>query len=106
SPSAIVSPTPSPSSVKVEIRNGTTISGLAQKTKQQLEAKGFTVIAIGNAANRNVDKTGVYALNLTQADSASQLSALLNATSDTGLPKGEAKSSADILVILGKNAAP
>jgi len=89
----------------IEIRNGTNITGLAQKTKDTLTAKKYSVTAVGNATNRSTEKTTVYTLNLSQADTGSALSQLLHAQSDSGLPKGEAKTNADILIILGADAS-
>jgi LCP family protein required for cell wall assembly len=113
--SAAASPTPSPSAepspsatplknVTVEIRNGTTITGLAQRTKSQLTEEGFQVTAIGNATNRAVKQTTVYALKLDEAEGARTVAELLKATADSGMPEGEKNSSADILVILGEDA--
>ncbi len=102
------SPTPTPevATATIEVRNGTTITGLAAQTKEILEAKKYPVATVGNATNRAVAKTTVYALNLNHADSAKAIADFLQAQSDSGLPKNEAKSEADILVILGKDAAP
>lgn len=97
--------TPAPALATIEIRNGTTITGLAAKTKELLEAKQYPVATIGNATNQMVDKTTVYALNLNQADATKTLADFLQAKSDSGLPDGEAKSAADILIILGLDAA-
>jgi len=107
SPSVTPSPTPTPSTspVTVEVRNGTNIAGLAQKTKDTLTNKNYTVTGIGNAKNRSTEKTTVYALNLTHADEAKKIAELLHAQADSGLPKDEAKSESSILVILGTDAA-
>lgn len=105
-PEAENSAAPEVASATIEVRNGTTITGLAAQTKEILEAKKYTVAAVGNATDRNVEKTTVYALNLNQADTAKAVADFLQAQSDSGLPKDEAKSEADILVILGKDAAP
>lgn len=99
------SPTPEAPSATIEVRNGTTITGLAAQTKEILEAKKYPVATVGNATDRAVAKTTVYALNLNQADTAKAIADFLSAQSDSGLPKGEAKSEADIMIILGKDAA-
>lgn len=106
SPADAETPTPSPETkiTKIEVRNGTTTTGLAAQTKELLEAKKYPVSTVGNATDRAVEKTTVYALNLNQADAAKEIADFLEAQSDSGLPKGEAKSEADILIILGKDA--
>lgn len=104
-PEISASPTPETQAAKVEVRNGTTTTGLAAQTKELLEAKKYPVATVGNAADRAVEKTTVYALNLNYADTAKDIADFLKAQSDSGLPKGEAKSDADILIILGKDAA-
>lgn len=105
SPSASSTPTASVKPAVIEIRNGTNTTGLAQKTKDALTSKKYAVNAIGNAVDRSTEKTTVYAINLTHADDAKTVAELLDAEADSGLPDGEAKTSADILVILGADAA-
>lgn len=51
------------SDVKLEIRNGTWINGLAGKTSIELELDGFKVIRIGNSHQKNFQKTVIYDLN-------------------------------------------
>lgn len=97
--------TPTLPPATVEIRNGTNTAGLAATTKEKLVKEGYTVNAIGNAGNRATAKTTVYALQLSQADTAKKVAGLLEAPSDSGLPEGETPSSADILVILGADAS-
>ncbi len=99
------SPSPTPATVTIEIRNGTHVGGLAQRIKDKLTKEKFNVSAIGNAANRSVVKTTVYNLTVADADVAQQLAKELSANTAATLPKGEAKSSADILIILGAEAA-
>ena len=91
-------------SVTVEIRNGTNINGLAAKTQDKLAAEGYDVIAIGNAATRTVTKTTVYQIANTAADSAQSIAELLEVASSTGLPEGEAQTSAQIVIILGEDS--
>jgi LCP family protein required for cell wall assembly len=104
-------PTPSPSAspaaavtTTVEVRNGTTITGLAKKTADTLQAKGYTITGTGNAKQRNATATTVYAVSQDHQAQASAISQLLNATLDTKLPTGESASKADVVVILGSDA--
>jgi len=112
SPTTSPSPSPSPqetktepdlSSISIEIRNGTGTTGLAATTKTSLEADGYTIDTIGNAATQDHTRTTVYALNIDQSDTVSTLAEKLSAAADTGLPAGEDKSDADILIILGSD---
>lgn len=104
-PETTPSPSPSPSAEAskptVEVRNGTTITGLAAETATKLEAEGYTVTSIGNAATRSQAKTTVYALADDATSGAQAVAELLEAQADSGLPEGEAESSAQIVVILG-----
>lgn len=57
------STTPKPeslSSVVVEVQNGTPTVGLAARTAELLQSSGFTIAAIGNAADRSYEKTIIY----------------------------------------------
>ena len=98
------SSTPAPASVNIEIRNGTHTAGLAQKLKDKLTAEHYTVSAIGNASTQDAKKTIVYNLNVADADAAQKIAAELSANGESTLPKGEAKSTADIVIILGADA--
>lgn len=105
------SPTSSPASesavttdATIEIRNGTTTTGLAKQTSDSLKAEGYTVSTIGNAANQNQAQTTVYVLSSTKADTGQKLAELLQAPAKTDPPSDEADSEADILIILGTNA--
>jgi LCP family protein required for cell wall assembly len=49
-----------PNAIKIEVQNGTTITGLASATSQKLDAQGMAVLKIGNAAVRNYAYTTIY----------------------------------------------
>lgn len=107
-----ITTTPSPSSTPkvkqiakptVEIRNGTNTNGLAAKARDQLASEGYDVTAIGNAANRSVSKTVVYQLATTATDGTQAIAEFLQASAAVGLPEGEAKTNAQVLVILGSD---
>ncbi|HCU31447.1 MAG: Cell envelope-related transcriptional attenuator [Candidatus Uhrbacteria bacterium GW2011_GWE2_45_35] len=57
--------------IKIEIQNGTTISGLAFQASQILSAQGFEVLKIGNAEERNFEHTIIY--DLTNGEKAKEL---------------------------------
>jgi len=49
-----------PNAIKVEIQNGTTVTGLASTTSQKLDTQGIAVLKIGNASKRDYAYTVVY----------------------------------------------
>jgi len=54
---------PKAPAVKVEIQNGTSVTGLAFETAQLLESQGFNIAQIGNAGNKGIEKTIIYDLS-------------------------------------------
>lgn len=124
---AAVSAEEQPKFVKVEIQNGTTVTGLAFRASQLLETQGYDVTKIGNAAARDYQHTLIY--DLTNGDKPDELKTLQDSLkaevtmSATGymisgniIPEGISVSSdeyealatdknVDFLVILGQNSA-
>lgn len=87
----------------VQVLNGTSVGGLAGRVSGELERAGFTLIAPGNAPAGDVPQTVVYDLTgkpRTSRRLASQLGAQLR----QGPPEG-VTSAADIVVVVGQNAA-
>ncbi len=62
----------------VEIRNGTWINGLANKAALDLEKYGFSIVRIGNTAQKNFEKSVIY--DLTYGEKIQALSILKNKT--------------------------
>lgn len=117
---------PKPAFVKVEIQNGTNISGLAFRTSQLLDQQGYDVVKVGNADERGFSHTVIY--DLTGGQRQDELKALQDflkadvtgsATgwliSDEVIPKEISltpeedapvtQDNVDFLVILGENSA-
>lgn len=113
--------------VKVEIQNGTTLSGMASQAAQILTAQGYEVMKIGNAATRGYTQTIIYDLRSGAKSAALQdLARLLkgdvsmsaagwvytNEIIPTELSVSEdagaiaTETDIDFLVILGENTAP
>lgn len=67
-------PEQKPLFVKVEIQNGTNITGLAFTTSQLLDGQGFDVVKVGNAASRDYEHTVIY--DLTNGQRSEELKAL------------------------------
>ena len=111
--------------VKVEIRNGTSVSGLAYQTAARLSGSSFDVVSVGNATDRIVAKTTIY--DFTQGRKAAELATLkqflgadvvmtgegwtyadnvVPTSLQTGTPDDKAKTSekVDFLVVVGQDA--
>ncbi|HLD25473.1 MAG TPA: LytR C-terminal domain-containing protein, partial [Candidatus Andersenbacteria bacterium] len=97
-------PTPTPAVAVIEIRNGTAVTGLAARYRDQLEESGFEVSSIGNAATRNLTQTSVFLINQTREDAAKKLAEQFSVAVQTGIPAGETSTNADVLIILGNDA--
>jgi len=63
-----------PDPIKIEIQNGTQITGLAFATSQLLGTKGFEISTIGNAESRAYKHTVIY--DLTNGEKPDELTAL------------------------------
>lgn len=113
-----------PKPTRLEIQNGTKITGLASKTAEMLKKFDYEVTKISNAAEQNHEKTIIYDLTagtknndlnflkekLNADVSPSIPSWLTNSTTPSGVAlfaaptSPEHKNSIDFLIILGKNA--
>ncbi len=110
--------------VRVEIQNGTKLPGLAKKTQDLLEKVGYKIVSIGNAPEKDRERTVVYDLanggnpealqtirNLLGADVALTLPGYLSSSltpSNIELSNGQqprTQGEADFLVILGRTSA-
>ena len=67
-------PEEKPKFVRVEIQNGTNITGLAFRASQLLDGQGFDVAKVGNAATRGFAHTVIY--DLSDGQHATELKAL------------------------------
>lgn len=96
--------------VRVEIQNGTTISGLAYETSLLLREKGFAVISYGNAPRRDYVKSVIYDYSGGGHErELRELAALLDAEIATTIPtwmpvhaNGLPGTAIDFVVIVGK----
>lgn len=106
--SAQLTPTPSatpvaPEKVTIEVRNGTTTVGFAGKTASDLKKNAWVTSATAN------DSKGIYAATVIVDMSGGKnpgaiaaLEKIFGVKAITTLPTGEAKTTANILVIVGK----
>jgi hypothetical protein len=99
------SPTETPAAqaqFTIEVRNGTTVTGVGTKMKQKLVANGYDVAAVNDASLKDYTSTQVFAVSA-KASSAElkQLEQQTGGKLVTQLRDGEATSTADVLVIVG-----
>ncbi len=116
-----------PHFVRVEIQNGTQVSGFAFTVSQLLQTEGFEITKIGNAADRSYAHTVIY--DLTNGQKSNELEALRTAlqadvsmsaagwiytndivptqlsVSDDTAKKKATQQDIDFLIILGQNTA-
>lgn len=108
SASASGSPSPSatpaaPEAVKVDVRNGTPKAGLAGATASTLKKNSWITIGAVSDAKGSFPKTLVIDLSKgTKPNAVAKLAEMLKGTVQTTIPKGEASSTADVLVIIGQ----
>lgn len=103
-PINIGTPSAQASQAKIVLRNGTTTTGLTNKAEDDIK-KAFpqaNVILKENASKDSYDKSVVVIINDSAKDAATNIAKTLNIPLG-GLPDGESKPNADILVILGKD---
>jgi len=90
--------------LKIEILNGTNITGLAKKVATQLEKDGYKVVLTGNNTVKGLTKTVVYDLSGGQKTwEVRKLATSLNA--DVGTDKLTTTSGALARVVLGSDAS-
>ena len=97
---------------RVEIQNGTKITGLAYRTSQYLESLGYEVIELGNAPTQDYQKTVIYNVsgNETSTAAADRIGELLDAEIAPVLPEWvtatssrKVNSNTNVLIILGED---
>lgn len=102
-PQTSPSPSSTPRAVTVEIRNGTTVTGLAKRLSDQLSGQHYRISGIGNAVQRDAATTAVYALNNSAASAGEDIARTLKASTGASLPDREQPSDADIVIIIGRD---
>jgi len=78
--------TPTQENARVEIQNGTNITGLASATSRYLGSRDYNIVSIGNSQNRDYDKTVIYDLTKENPDTLKMLKEELGANVSTLLP--------------------
>ncbi|MCR4312183.1 MAG: LCP family protein [Candidatus Uhrbacteria bacterium] len=107
--------------IVIEVQNGTPTIGLAARTAELLQSSGFTVAAIGNAAERSYNRTVIYDFtNGSKPNELTELQTYLDAeivmspsgylASQTVLPDEiaslptPASDDIDFLIVVGENS--
>ncbi len=93
-------------SARIEVRNGTGVTGLAQRTANSLMAQGFSITKVGNADTRDYDKSVIYELGRARDPQVlARIRSVVNANVSSSVPVSlDAPADADYLIILGKNS--
>ena len=102
------SPTPTPTPEEttlptVEVRNGTSITGLAKQVANDMSNKEYEIITVGNASSNNTSETTAYYFSDEQKQGADDLANTFSYKTAAQPPEAEASTTADILVILGQD---
>jgi hypothetical protein len=93
-----------PSAIKITVRNGAGVSGVAKQASLILKAKGFTVVDTGNA-NQNVYKKTLVVYK-TDRPSADLVSGSLMPGTTVVESRGMYSYNSEILVVVGKDWDP
>ncbi|HCC23490.1 TPA: hypothetical protein DF272_04945 [Candidatus Falkowbacteria bacterium] len=96
---------PKMQTASIEIRNGTTINGLAFETSQTLKNLGYKIIKIGNAPTQNYPETQIYQLQAdANQESLDNLKSTFNAVLVDSVPewiREDAELTTEFYIILG-----
>jgi predicted negative regulator of RcsB-dependent stress response len=107
----VATPTPKPvdrSKVKIQIQNGTGITGEAAYLQTQLKGLGYTDVTVSNAAQQNATTTYVTFSNALSSDVVSEITKKLESLYQNVSTTNSATSSVSVLVVTGlrKGATP
>jgi hypothetical protein len=96
------------SKIKIQIQNGTGITGEAAYLQTQLKNLGYTDITVGNSSQQNATTTYVTFSNALSSSVVSEIKQKLDAIYQNVSSTNSATSSVDILVVTGlkKGATP
>ena len=95
-----------PSTVKVDVKNGTGIPGTAKKVADALRAKGFVIASVGNADNSDYAATEIHEHTIVTFAGAKVRSALDPKFKNVTIVSETAPSpspSSDVTIIVGKD---
>jgi hypothetical protein len=85
----------------IEILNGTSVRGLAQKTAEIFQSFGYEVVSVGNAGQTDIDKTSVIDRYGDKASATTVANVIrCKIVEDEAVPS---TSPADFVIVLGKD---
>lgn len=110
----VATPTSSPSAsidktkIKIQIQNGTGITGEAAYLQTQLNGLGYTNIAVGNSSDQNVTDTTVSFASSVPTSVVTEITSKLNSVYQTVSKESSTSTSYDIVIVTGlrKGASP
>ncbi len=105
-PYSHLAPPASEEPVRIAIHNGTSYPGLAARIARTLDVPPYTIVEIGNAEQRDYEKTVVYALTEHREKDVAYIRETLDANVSPTLPSFVLPLDADILIIVGSDATP
>ena len=88
--------------IRVEIRNGTSVNGLASRTAQVFRSYGFRVVSIANADRSDYERTVVLDRR-GNPEAAGRVAALIRSEQIHSGIQEERDETVDVTVILGKD---
>jgi hypothetical protein len=105
-PTATAAPTTTPAKVRVWVRNGTRVQGLAARNAEVLKGRGYTIVDVSQDPNAGqYPRSVVYLYGGERADAIILSQVLGLPASAVKLGPPPAPPGTDILVILGEDAA-
>lgn len=113
-PGVVPASLPESATARIVVHNGTETNGLAAKTLDYLDRRGYEVIGIGNAPVQTYQKTVLYTINPNHSDTVAELADIFSAVvfttpppplSVNGGPRDPypVREGADVLMILGND---
>lgn len=104
-PTAIASSTVAIGDLKIEVRNGSGVTGLGKAMATKLTSKGFNVLPATSALSETpYEKSILILTDKSSAEAVSKLQELTGASVVTSPPDVEGKPKGDILLIVGLDA--
>jgi hypothetical protein len=100
-----VTPTPTATvnrtGVKIQIQNGTGITGEAAYLQTQLKGLGYTTISVGNSAQQNLTATQVSFASTLSSDVITEITAKLNSIYQSVTTATSASTTYDVVIVTG-----
>lgn len=101
SPSASPSATADKTKVKIQVQNGTGITGEAAYLQNILKAMGYTNVTVGNSPTQDETETTVSFASSVSSDMVSEITSKLNATYQTVTKTSSTSTSYDVVIVTG-----